>query len=83
VIGRDDVRRLLVDRSLFTPFSDETDENTELHFDSVSILWFLQGISERFGVDVTLEEGDVEQFTSIERITDWLQERLRRSGAVP
>lgn len=80
MISREDVRRLLLDRRLFTTVSDEMDDDAELSFDSVSVLWFLQGISERFGVDVTLEEGDLERFTSVGRITDWLQERLRRTG---
>jgi acyl carrier protein len=80
VISREDVRRLLTDLHLFGAVSDQVDDDTELHFDSVSILWFVQGISERFGVDVTLEEGDIEHLTSVGRITDWLQERLRRTG---
>jgi acyl carrier protein len=80
VISREDVRHLLLDRRLFAAVSDEVGDDTELHFDSVSVLWFLQGISERFGMDVTLEEGDIEHFTSVGRITAWLEERLGRTG---
>lgn len=49
--------------------------------DSLGFVTLLMNLEEAFGVAVPIEDLDVERFRSVERITDYLGERLLSSAA--
>jgi hypothetical protein len=81
VITRDDVRSLLQERRLFAAVSDDLGDDSPVVFDSMSLIWFLHGLNERHGVELSLEDCDPGQLTSIRRIHDWLVGRLEAADA--
>lgn len=79
-----DIRTLLVERKLYATFDDRLDDDSPLSLDSLSLLWFLAGVEERFGFKVTPEPEDLQHFTCVRRIHAYLvQVRAAASGREP
>jgi hypothetical protein len=78
VITRDDVRLLLLERRLFAAVSEDLDDDSPVMLDSMSLMWLLHGLNERYHVELSLEECDVTQLTSVGRIHEWVATQLER-----
>lgn len=76
MITRDDVRSLLLERRLFAAVSEDVGDDSPVLFDSMSLIWFLHGLNERHGVELSLEDCDVSKLTSVRRIHEWVAGRL-------
>lgn len=74
MIDREEVRGLLLERKLFAAVSDDLDDDSPVVLDSMSLIWFLHGLNERHGLELTLEECDLSRMTSVRGIHEWLVE---------
>lgn len=77
-----DVRGLLRDSKLFPELPADVDDDTELALDSLGLLWLLHQVQERYGLAVDPADADLDDLTSIRRITAYLNEAGARAGLV-
>ncbi|MFC0434942.1 acyl carrier protein [Kutzneria buriramensis] len=67
-----DVRELLADQRIFPDLPADLPSDAELVIDSMALVWLLHQAKARFGVDADPEDSDLDEFTSIARITSYL-----------
>jgi hypothetical protein len=80
VISRDDVRRLLDSSNVHAVVVDGLANDAEIHFDSMSLVWFLASVERELGLSVEAEEVDISSLTSLARVHEWLA-RLTQARA--
>lgn len=71
-ITTDVVRRLLSDPKIFPELPPELGEDAELALDSLGLVWFLHLVGTRYDLVIDPEDEHVTAFSSIRRITDYL-----------
>lgn len=67
-----DVRELLADRRIFPDMPADLPADAELVIDSMALVWLLHQAQARFGVTADPEDEDMGEFTSVARITAYL-----------
>ena len=73
-----DVRELLADRRIFPDLPADLPSDAELVIDSMALVWLLHQVKARFGVDADPEDSELDEFTSIARITAYLNSAPRK-----
>jgi acyl carrier protein len=73
-VTENDVRELLADRRIFPDLPADLPADAELVIDSMALVWLLHQVKARFGVDADPEDSELEEFTSIARITAYLNQ---------
>jgi acyl carrier protein len=76
-VTEQDVRELLADRRIFPDLPADLPADAELVIDSMALVWLLHQVKARFGVDADPEDEDLDEFTSVARITAYLN-RVRK-----
>ncbi|WP_033289774.1 acyl carrier protein [Amycolatopsis jejuensis] len=67
------VRDLLQDEKLVAHLPAELTDDTELTFDSLSLVWLLHLVEQRHGLVVPPSDEAFAECTSVRGITEWLQ----------
>ena len=67
-----DVRELLADPRIFPDLPADLPADAELVIDSMALVWLLHQVKARFGVDADPDDDELAEFTSIARITAYL-----------
>ncbi|MFL5345025.1 MAG: acyl carrier protein [Hyalangium sp.] len=80
MITREDIKRLLLERKLYATVSGDLDFDAEIALDSMSLIWFLHGLEQEYGIQLAPEDSDISQFTSINSIHRYIEGRLSRAG---
>ena len=81
-ITKQEIRELLLERNLFSAVSGDLTDDTELRMDSLSLVWFVNGLEQRCGVALRFDDGEWEQFGSVNAIHQLLLRKCRESGEV-
>lgn len=69
MITKEDIKSLLLERKLYAPIDEEQLNNgSEFILDSLSLLWFLEGFEKKFGIQLSLEDQEWNEFTSVDSI---------------
>jgi acyl carrier protein len=76
MITREDIKRLLLERKLYTLVSGDLDFDAEIALDSLSLIWFLHGLEQEYGIQLSPEDSDFNEFGSINCIHRYIQGRL-------
>lgn len=74
LITVDVVRELLSDPKIFAALPDAMDDDADLALDSLGLVWFLHQLELRYGVEIEPAEAFLAEFTSVRRITDYLND---------
>jgi acyl carrier protein len=74
LIRTGEVRDLLSDSKLFPDLAADLDDDAELALDSLGLVWLLHQVQERYGLAVEPTDADIDDFTSIRRITTYLNQ---------
>lgn len=80
MISRDDVRRLLELSNVHAGVVGGPADGGEIHFDSMSLVWFLASVERELGLSVEADEVNMGSLTSLERVHEWLT-RLAQAHA--
>ncbi|HKY35262.1 MAG TPA: hypothetical protein VJN18_04935 [Polyangiaceae bacterium] len=80
MISRDEVRRLLEFSNVHAGVVGGLADDAEIHFDSMSLVWFLSSVERELGLAVEAEEVDIGSLTSPTRVHEWLT-RLTQARA--
>jgi acyl carrier protein len=67
-----DVRELLADQRIFPDLPADLPADAELVIDSMALVWLLHQAKARFGVDADPDDDELAEFTSVARITAYL-----------
>lgn len=70
----DGVRELLSDPKIFAELPADLDDDADLALDSLGLVWFLHQLELRHDVEIEPAEAFLAEFTSIRRITDYLND---------
>ncbi|MFI0774463.1 phosphopantetheine-binding protein [Streptomyces sp. NPDC021212] len=70
----DVVRELLSDPKIFAALPAELDDDADLALDSLGLVWFLHQLELRHGLEIEPSEAFLAEFTSVRRITDYLND---------
>lgn len=74
MITQEDIKILLLERKLYASIDEEQLNNgSEFVLDSLSLLWFLEGFETKFGIALSLEDHELNAFTSVESIYQLLK----------
>ena len=76
-----DVRELLADRRIFPDMPAGLPADAELVIDSMALVWLLHQAQARFGVTADPEDEDLDEFTSVARITAYLNRGPQNVGS--
>lgn len=71
MITSNDIRRILVDGKTLAGV-EEVDDDSEILVDSFSLAWLDHSLRTDFGVELDLREVRAEDFSSINRIADYV-----------
>ena len=71
-ITTESVRDLLSDSKIFPGLPADLGVDVELALDSLALVWLLHEVEHRYGLLVEPADADLDGFTSIQRITDYL-----------
>ena len=71
-LAEQDVRELLADPRIFPDLPADLASDAELVIDSMALVWLLHQVKARFGVDADPDDTELDEFTSIARITAYL-----------
>ncbi|HTI22624.1 MAG TPA: hypothetical protein VL652_16635 [Kutzneria sp.] len=74
-----DVRELLADPRIFPDLPADLSAHAELVIDSMALVWLLHQVKARFGVDADPDDDELDEFTSIARITGYLNQAPRKA----
>lgn len=80
MITREDIKRLLLERKLYTSVSGDLDFDAEIAMDSLSLTWFLHGLEQEYGIHLALEDSDFDEFTSVNSIHRYIAGRLAQAS---
>lgn len=80
MISRDEVRRLLELSNVHAGVVGGLADDAEIHFDSMSLVWFLSSVERELGLSIEAEEVDTGSLTSPKRVHEWLA-RLTQARA--
>ncbi len=78
-ITKEQIKELLLERNLFRSVMDSLADDTELVLDSLTLVWFLNGLESRYGLNLQLDDGDWEQFGSINAIHQLLHRKSKEA----
>jgi acyl carrier protein len=76
LITREDIRRLLQEKRLFASAAEEElGVDTELVWDSMSLIWLLHGLEQEYGIQLSPEDGELGEFSSVRKIHRYIEQR--------
>jgi acyl carrier protein len=78
VITREDIKRLLLERKLYASVPGDLDFDAELAFDSLSLIWFLHVLEQEYGIHLSPEDSDFNEFTSVNSIHRYIEGHLSK-----
>jgi len=76
-ITKHEIRELLLERNLFSAVSGDLSDDTQLHMDSLTLVWFVNGLEQRCGVALRFDDREWSEFGSVNAIHQLL---LRKCG---
>jgi acyl carrier protein len=71
MISREEIKKILKERKLYADIPENLDDKEYFYLDSLSLIWFIEGLSERLNIIIPLEE-NVKEFNSIDNIYNYL-----------
>jgi len=75
-ITKEALLELLHERKLFGAVAEQMDFDTPIMLDSLSLVWFVEGLEQRFDIELELEDDDYLKFGSVSQIYELLSEKL-------
>lgn len=78
-ITKEQIKELLLERNLFRSVTDILAYDTELVLDSLTLVWFLNGLETRYGLNLRLDDEEWDQFRSINAIHRLLHRKSREA----
>jgi acyl carrier protein len=76
-ISKEQIRALLMERRLFASDAEIVSDDYEMMLDSLSLVWFLDGLQEKYGICLLLADDEWNEFRSVNGI----HQLLGRKGA--
>ena len=72
------VKSLVCESQLFAAIEHELDEDEELHWDSMSLIWFITSLEERFGLSIDYRIVSLDHFKTVRSISRFIE--MERKG---
>lgn len=79
-ITTESIRDLLSDSKIFPGLPADLGVDAELALDSLGLVWLLHEVEHRYGLVVEPTDAELDGFTSIQRITDYLRRAAATTG---
>ncbi|WP_127533593.1 phosphopantetheine-binding protein [Paenibacillus kobensis] len=74
-ITQESLLELLHERKLYSSIDEQIDFDTPIMLDSLSLVWFVEGLEQRLGIELELDDADYEKFGSVREIYSLLSEK--------
>ncbi|GFN30745.1 acyl carrier protein [Paenibacillus xylaniclasticus] len=74
-ITKESIAALLRERKLYGAIDDQMGFDTPILLDSLSLVWFVEGLEQRFRIELELEDADYSKFGSVNEIYALLSEK--------
>jgi acyl carrier protein len=67
-ITKEQIKQLILERKLFASIAGDIDYHTEFVLDSLSLLWLIDGLEEKFDIQFPVDELDYNKLYSVNAI---------------
>ncbi|MCG7408930.1 hypothetical protein MH117_16045 [Paenibacillus sp. ACRRX] len=73
----DEIRQMVTESDLFSSLDQEIGAHDPLHFDSMSLIWLITKLEERYAIQIDYRTEDLTNFESMHSISTYIDLRLR------
>lgn len=73
-----EIRQIVIESNIFVDVEGQrVNDNDPLHLDSMSIMWLITGLEERFGIEINFREVDLRHFETVDSIQDYMESLIK------
>lgn len=73
-----EIRKIIIEANIFVDVEGQrVNDNDPLHLDSMSLMWLITGLEERFGIEINFREVDLRHFETIDSIQNYLDSLIK------
>ncbi len=73
-----EIRQIVIESNIFVDVEGQrVNDNDPLHLDSMSIMWLIAGLEERFGIEINFREVDLRHFETVDSIQDYIESLIK------
>lgn len=81
MISPDTIKQIVIDSELFTAVGCQCGFDDDLNLDSMSLIWLINELEKRFGIEIDYRDLDLNRFNTIRSIRDHVVSLLEETGA--
>ncbi|WP_028545844.1 hypothetical protein [Paenibacillus taiwanensis] len=73
----DEIRQMVTESDLFSSLDQELGADDPIHLDSMSLIWLITKIEERYSIQIDYRTENLAYFESMQSISTYIDLRLR------
>jgi acyl carrier protein len=74
---KNEIRQMIIEAHIFVEAQEQINDKDPLFLDSMSLMWLITGLEERFGIDINFREVDLQHFETIDSIQNYVDCLMR------
>ncbi|HEX3029075.1 MAG TPA: acyl carrier protein [Clostridia bacterium] len=73
-----EIRQIVIESNIFVDAEgQQVNDNDPLHLDSMSLMWLITGLEERFGIEINFREVDLRHFETVDSIQNYMESLIK------
>lgn len=73
-----EIRQIIIEANIFVDAEGrQINDNDPLHLDSMSLMWLMAGLEERFGIEINFREVDLRHFETVNSIQNYIDSLIK------